>query len=160
MHITVSFKDHSSICTCMLLKKKKKILNDLTETRTSPQTNKQPANERGGSDGCDRGDRSDTRVFFFFSLLTWNRAVRNWCVEQLSSTPNMAVHRRLSQVNVMLSVNVGLHFFPTKPNSDTWSEIQRAPGPDYRSVQRLCCCSPWHVFLFCSSYQTCQPWTF
>lgn len=72
MHITVSFKDHSSICTCMLIKKekkinkkktpkKKKILNDWAETRTSPQTNSLPMKggvQGGGEGGQTRRQRS------------------------------------------------------------------------------------------------------
>lgn len=102
MHITVSFKDHSSFCTCMLLIKetKKKILNDWTETRKSPQTNKQPANERGD--------------------LSVNRAVRNCCVQQrvfchcLRSTLNMATPGK-AVTGERDSVDEGGLHFPTKP---------------------------------------------
>ena len=165
MHITVSFKDHSSICTCMLLKKKKKSwMIEQKQGHHHKQTNSRPM--RGEEVTVyDRGDGSDRRVFlllFFFSpLLTWNGAVRNWCVEQLSSTPNMAVHRRLSQVNVMLSVNEGLHFF--QQNQTQIRDLKFSALHVQITDQCRDCAAALHdmfFFLFCISYQTCQPWTF
>lgn len=74
-------------------------------------TNKQPANERGGRDITTAGGVQSSK--------------------ELMCTA--ACHRSSALHYGMMSMNKGLRF-TTKPTlksvSDTWSEIQRYPGPD------------------------------
>lgn len=75
MHITVSFKDHSSICTCMLLilKKKRKKKSWMIEQKQGhhhKQTNSQPM--RGEEVAVNNRGGGQTDSFHW----------RNWCVQQ------------------------------------------------------------------------------
>lgn len=166
MHITVSLKDHSSICTCMLLIKKKN-LNDWTETRTSPQTNKQLANERGGSSSDNRW-RGWGQNGQLLSRLPWTEQwetdVHSNASPHLSSTLNMAVPRRLLRVNVMMSYERGATCSRQKQlKSFNCSKYIIWSSAHSRFIQQI---SAETVLLlsvgcFCvSSCQTCQPWTF
>lgn len=142
MHITVSFKDHSSICTCMLIKKekkinkkkktqqKKKILNDWAETRTSPHTNSLPM--KGGFEG----EGSDKKTAFT-SDLNVSRVLKkekSWGCPRLSFTQNTSVPRR--------PLHLKGYIFPTKPTRMHEPNVS-APGDLCPRLRR--CCSPWGV---------------
>lgn len=74
---------------------------------------------------------------------------------QLSSTLNMALPQRLSQVSAMMSVNEGLRVppppTPTKSTQRVETDFRhmiQVQTTDHRSVQRMCCCSPCGMFVF------------
>lgn len=134
MHITVSFKDHSSFCTCMLLIKETKKKSWMTE-RKQGNHHKQTAGQWEGD-------------------LNVNRAVRNCCVQQrvichcLCSTLNMATPRRLLQVNVTMSMNKG-YIFPQNQLKcwNCFGYIIWNSAPPGVQITDRCCCSLWDVFV-------------
>lgn len=137
MHITVSFKDHSSFCTCMLLIKETKKKSWMTE-RKQGNHHKQTAGQWEGGSECQQSSKKllcTAACFLSLSPLytkhgnAWKGCYR-WAW-QCRWTRATFSHKTSSSVETV---------------SVTLSEIQR------RSVLLL------SAGRFC--FSSCQPWTF
>lgn len=140
MHITVSFKDHSSICTCMLIKREKKNPEWLNRNKDIT-TNKQPVNERGGGGVSDKktASTSDLNVSRgvkkkkkkLLKLPSSPLYAKCVCTAEAFTPSTWQCHRRAT--------------FSHKANSDARAERQRSRWP--LSTETVLLLSPWGVCL-------------
>lgn len=140
MHITVSFKDHSSICTCMLSVKRDKKTSWMIEQKQGhhhKQTNSLPMKERRE---CREHDGGQTD-----SVGLWSerrQRIRHWCVQQrVDSAEAVFVSKIKTWLYVTVASNKGYIFPQTQLVYSNWTSALQVTSV-HITHPVTCRCSP------------------